>query len=338
LKKGIQFSEWEKTLRSGNLPSLVAFVGPEIFFYDAGLVRLEAELEKREDQAERIHHWGGETDSLELLTTLNTCPMTVSRRLVGVRRMERVNKKDMSRWTTYCSDPAEWNILLLQITSAKTLTKELEKAIERVGLIVDASTVKAREMTSWASRGIQGRGKRATKEVCSALASKTLGDLIQLRNEIEKIILYVGNKEEVTLEDVRAVGSSLNDSSTFALGDSLAEGDLGSSLLLAHEILRSGEAPAALLASITWHMRRMATIQHLLSIGATDKEIGERTGIPFYFLGKAIQQAKALSPKEVHRRLRALGEWDFRFKRSLAPPSTTVEMWILDLLGMTPSM
>jgi len=335
MKRGIPFLEWEKGLQKGELPSVVAFLGPELFFFEAGMVRLSAIVEEEEGRVEPGIHWAGETDTAELLSDLNTCPLAAGRRIVGIRRLERSNKRDMKKWAAYCAEPAEWNLLVLQITSSKPLTKDLEKAIEKGTQIVDSSAVKAKEMPSWAAKGLKSRGKSGSKEVHAALAAGADGDLIRLRNELEKISLYLGDRKKVVMEDVETIGSALHDASTFALGDAIAEGNLARSLQLANKIVLAGESPAALLASITWHTRRLATIQDLSSRGATPQEVAEATRIPSFFVDKAIRQAKGLSREEVRRRLKTLGEWDFRFKRSLVPESATVEKLIHDLLTET---
>ena len=332
MKRGMAYSDWEKGLRSGELPSLVAFVGPELFFFETGILRLRAVLEEKGEKAEPGVGWAGETDTAELLANLDTCPLAVGYRLVGIRQFEKAGKKDMKRWAVYCERPAEWNLLVLQITTSKPLTKDLEKAIEKGGQIVDASAVKPREMPSWAAKGLRSRGKSGNREVHAALAAGAAGDLIRLRNELEKISLYVGSRETVTLQDVETVGSALHDANTFALADAIAEGNLVRSLQLAHEIVSTGEAPAALLASIAWHTRRLATIQELSSANASSKEIADATRIPPYFLDKAIRQAKGLSTEELHRRLKILAEWDYRFKRSLVPESAVLETLLHDLL------
>lgn len=338
MKKGLAFAEWEKKARS-QVPaaSVVVFAGQEVFFLEAGCSILEEEWRERGTRFERQIYWGGEVNPGQVLAHLNTCPMTTEMRLVVVRHFDDSTAKDLKQWIPYCTTPADWNVLLLHVHDPSRIPEGLSKAIEKNAEVVNAARIKPREMTGWVQRGLKSRGKMADDRVSSALALRSGNDLLQLRNEIDKVVLFSGDRKKVTAEDVSAVGAMQSDASVFALGDAVANGDLAKSTALAREILMGGDAVQSLLGSLAWHTRRLAVAREILDKGGPAQEIASATGVPPYFLDKLIEQTRRTTDHEIRRRLLVIGEWDYRLKRSLIPDSVSPELLIAEILGQTES-
>ena len=129
MKKGRPFTDWEKGLRSGNPAPLHVFLGPEVFFFEAGLTLAEERLNESGEAVDREMYWGSECDSSALLSQVDTCPMTMAIRLVGIRELEKAGKKDLDRWAGYCRSPAEWNVLFLQISSPLPIGTTIESTL-----------------------------------------------------------------------------------------------------------------------------------------------------------------------------------------------------------------
>lgn len=84
----------------------------------------------------------------------------------------------------------------------------------------------ADQAEAWARRALSSRGKSISEEALAELISRVGPNARQLDNEIEKVSLYVGDRAEVTYEDVCAICIRNKTARAFALGDALGDRDL----------------------------------------------------------------------------------------------------------------
>ena len=77
-----------------------------------------------------------------------------------------------------------------------------------------------------ARRALRERDKQITEEALAELVNAVGPNSRQLANEIEKLILYVGDRPEVGQEDINAIITKNKQARAFALGDALGDRDL----------------------------------------------------------------------------------------------------------------
>ena len=82
------------------------------------------------------------------------------------------------------------------------------------------------EAAGSARRALRERDKQITEEALAELVNAVGPNSRQLANEIEKLILYVGDRPEVGQEDINAIITKNKQARAFALGDALGDRDL----------------------------------------------------------------------------------------------------------------
>lgn len=75
-------------------------------------------------------------------------------------------------------------------------------------------------------------------------------DTRQLAMEAEKLMLYIGDRKEITVEDVQAITSSAAEAVTWDFTDALGERRLNQALRIFRQLIFQGEAPIAILFAI----------------------------------------------------------------------------------------
>ena len=90
-------------------------------------------------------------------------------------------------------------------------------------------------------------------------------DTRQWQNELEKLAIYLGDKKEATVEDVRAIVAASHAGVIWEIGDALAERNLPLTLELIDQQLRRGEnAIGLLLAAIVPRVRNLLQARDLV--------------------------------------------------------------------------
>src|SRR5207302_9731359 len=110
----------------------------------------------------------------------------------------------------------------------KTIDK-LGKVESFAGLSVDNKDW-AEQAEDWARKGIRQRQKEISDEALAELVSRVGPNARQLDNEVEKVSLYVGDRNEIQFDDVAAICTKNKMALAFALGDALGDRDLPRSL------------------------------------------------------------------------------------------------------------
>ncbi|HEV8541070.1 MAG TPA: DNA polymerase III subunit delta [Verrucomicrobiae bacterium] len=127
-----------------------------------------------------------------------------------------------------------WEGVRLIITSPKVdKRKVFYKAIDKLGTVEsfagwsleDKDWVDAAEMA--ARQQLRGTGKEISEEALSLLVANVGPNNRLLANEVEKLSLFMGVRQEITMEDIEAVVSRNKQAKAFALADAVGVRDMG---------------------------------------------------------------------------------------------------------------
>jgi DNA polymerase III subunit delta len=123
-----------------------------------------------------------------------------------------------------------WGKVRLLISAGKVdKRRAFYKAIEKIGS-VESFTELSLDTPDWMERvaaaareGFQERHKRIDDATLSELVTAVGPNLRQLWNEIEKLALFLGDRDRIDSADIKAVVSRNKQARAFALGDALGE-------------------------------------------------------------------------------------------------------------------
>jgi DNA polymerase-3 subunit delta len=150
--------------------------------------------------------------------------------------------------------------------------KRLFKTFEKRGRVVDCS-VREEKFGSAVEKGffedrvrdILGRsGKRVSSSALALMYKRSGKEMRRLNSELEKLIAYLGEREEVTPKDVEEVFSDYHEAAYFELSRALRSGDLRMCLPALHENLKIVDHPLQTLAGIANEFRRLLVARELL--------------------------------------------------------------------------
>jgi DNA polymerase-3 subunit delta len=119
----------------------------------------------------------------------------------------------------------------------------LKRRAERRGRTIDTLDIQA-----LVDDELKPLGKRLAKDAESELKNRLGDDLRLLAGELRKLALYVGDRAQVTRDDVQAIVAPVREEEFFAVAEAVGEGDAGKALqLFADELRRKANAAAVAL-------------------------------------------------------------------------------------------
>lgn len=113
-------------------------------------------------------------------------------------------------------------------------------------------------------RFLSEAGKRISSDALEKMYARSGKDLRQLHSELTKLVGYIGQREEIIVEDVERVFMDSHEVAFFELNRVLRTGDTGRCLTALHENLKIVSHPLQTLAAIANEFRKLMLARELL--------------------------------------------------------------------------
>jgi len=166
------------------------------------------------------------------------------------------------------------------IMTAATVDKRrrLYKVMEKAGLVVDCSVPQGDRQAERVAQDavlresmqdiLSKHDKMLEPSAFEALCDMTGFDIRTFQNNLNKLIDYVGDRRNITLEDISVALERTKQDPIYAFTNALSEKDVGNVLFFMDSLLSNGYHELQLLAAAVNQVRRLIVIRHFVSASA----------------------------------------------------------------------
>ena len=276
--------------------------------------------------------YGGECKGAEVVEAAQTFPMFADRRAIVVKRAGDLTASAQEIIAGYVQNPAPSTCLIFQsekIDQRKKLFAELKKQ----GVMVEFRRPYENQLLQFAREEAAGRGKRLEPAAAELLVFFAGGTLQELVSQLDKVAVFTGHRELITLDDVRTIVSDTRVESVFELVNALGAKDLKRGLRSLQTIIRDGEEPIRVLGMVSHHFRQLWRVAELLGKKVPQSEIGKAVGISPYFLKGVVAQAGNFRVRELKAVFELLLATDAALKSSGGKPAILMEQLVFAVCG-----
>lgn len=254
---------------------------------------------------------------------LSAFPLFADRRMVIVRKFEALSTANKDFVIEHLDKLPDSMVVVAETTSDKMNTarlKTLKKLADAQGLAFRFEHLSDAETVERIRGRLKKEGLAIDPDALELLVESVGNQLIDLVNELEKIVLAVGETSTVTRGLVADVVGRYRTDNLFSFLDSLGSIDAGHLVRRLNRLIDSGEEPVFILAML---IRRVAL---LLQVRALIEEKGSRARAPQtmsrelagmvspYFVGKLVDQADRFGSEDLRRYLANLRWADVKLK------------------------
>jgi len=247
----------------------------------------------------------------------------------------------------------EWSFLLLtamQVDRRTRLYKRFEEigAVLFLGLERDRSGKISREsLLEFVNQWSRQIGKTIEPQAREMILARAGDDLRSLRQELDKLGLFVGERSTIRAVDVATIFADQGEGWIFDLTRTIGERDALGALSQLRRLLAQGEHPLRLLGTLASELRRLLAARQLLEAelartwkrGMTYQQFQHsvlKQGTPLltrnpYGDYMCFQRAERFSLADLRSYMEGLFDADFRLKSSGAQPSLVMEKLILSM-------
>lgn len=280
----------------------------------------------------------GEKVSLaQIVDAANTLPAFAEKRFVLIKNPTflQAKKKDSEKeeqqqnedlLLQYLQDPLTSTCLVFWLKGLADRRKKLVKTIEKTGQVLEIEALKGPDLNHWIKAEVETMGKRIEPKALEYLILHTHHQLRHLKNELEKISLFLGEEKEISLSIVRELLTKTGEANIFILVDALGTKRGEEALKELKHLLEMGEAPVRILYMIARQYRLILAVKDLEKRSYTEKQITSALAIHPFITGKILRQAKNFSFSDLEQALFLILNADVAIKTGSTGHSTLEDL------------
>jgi DNA polymerase-3 subunit delta len=281
-----------------------------------------------------VGRFDGKTAALaDLLDELATLPFLAPRRLVVLSNADPFVTSHREALERYVEKPHRTGVLVFVAQSWPSNTR-LAKSVARNGLAIDCKAPDTRQLAPWCRRWAKDQyHKKLGVEAADLLVELVGGGLGQLSAEIDKLASYVGERPELTADDVDRLVAAGRVETVWKILDAAAAGDAATAVNILESLMSAGEQPVLIFGAISSQLRKLAKAHRLVVGGHSIQAAIPKAGINFY-TDRASAHLRRLGRERLGRLFAWLTETDMGIKGdSNLPPRHLLERLVVRVAG-----
>src|SRR5882724_4450066 len=296
-----------------------------------------------------------ETDLAEVLDRARTPSLMAPFQVFfvkGVKTMFGRGSHDdkLSAIEQYCKDPNPDAVIIFVAdhisipADARRMDMQDKERYERIRetmgsycAIVELARVEEGEAVRWITDYCVTRDVKIDADAARELVDALGGDMMMVSNELEKLILYVGDKKRVTLGDVETMVLAAKQRSLYELTDAISAKDRVRALEMLDAILTTGDGDEAAIGHLYMLAKTFRQMLVILERNVRDQRmlwaaLWQGFRVPPFAADDIIKQARRYkSKRELTRAIRLVAKTDLALRSNPPSKRLILEKLVLDL-------
>jgi DNA polymerase-3 subunit delta len=272
-------------------------------------------------------------NELEMATAV--MPFLAKYRLVLVRDLfaAKQDKAFMDKLVAYLPQLPETTRLVFLEAKALTANHPIVKLAEQHerGFVKRFDKPEGGALEKWIREQVAERGGRIHPRAVQQLAINIGNDLGILANEVEKLVLYKGEGEEITADDVLILSPYAAEASIFDLVDALGNRQSKRASLLLQQKFSDGADPFYLFTMFVRQFRLLIQVKELADSGKRPPAISQELKLHSFVAGKLHQQSQGFSMSQLEQIYHHLLEIDVGSKTGRQDMTTALNLLVASL-------
>ncbi len=331
----------------GEIHPVYFLYGPEDYLIEEEIKRLLDQTLLPKERSLNLHFFSGEEHSpREIIQAARTWPMFSSYRYILVREMDQFKEDSVKEFLEYLMNPSPKTCLVM---SGSTLGgwKRFQRELEKTCKFIEFQRLKGKALVLWLKKRANERGKLLSEEAAQYLIELSGDHLFDLDQELEKVLLSVGEKREIDLLDIEEVTSEVKTSTVFDLTEAIGQQDLERALKIIEKSLESKSIPfkkdeeepkkrdemisLLLLSMMAKHYWNLLKVKERMSLEKGLEEVARKIHLPLWSTRRLLEQAKHFSKAALCRGILRCYQTDLDLKSNRGPKDLLMEKLVIDL-------
>ncbi len=323
----MNYWEFKHSIKEKKFSPVYLFTGEEKFLMEEALEELK---KVRFKNANYVAFFADEITWDNLIPYLESPPL-LGDQLIVIRHAQELKDQNMPKKLDLLFRRLTNTCIVFMANAEEEKAKKMSyaKYIPPEGL-VEFSKFRADALRKWIKEKFQGKGKSIDEESVYFLSTNYADKIGILMQEIEKICAFVGERNEVTIEDLKKVLAT-QEIAFYTFLDALLRRDFFLAFSGIDALWSEGVYPQIILEIIIKQIRQLLRINALLKDGYSSDEIKEKLGLHPFVVKKSIDALTKYTAAELMEIYFLLRQVDMDYKTTSKDQRLLIEKVILKL-------
>ena len=238
----MSFQAIKSSIEAGKIEPVYFFSGAETYFIDvlADLLQEKVLTEAERDFNQHIFY-AKETPPQDVVNVARKYPVFAQRQLVMVKEAQHFKKWDA--FAAYLENPVPTTVLVIShMHKALDLRTSFGKLAKKKAVFLKADKIRDYQVPEWIDEYLSHHQKTIDKRSAVLILDHLGNDLAKISNELNKLILNIGENSKVTpshIEDYIGISKDFN---AFELSAAVAKKDFAKAMSIIHYFERNPKA------------------------------------------------------------------------------------------------
>ncbi|MDD7402729.1 MAG: DNA polymerase III subunit delta [Butyribacter sp.] len=318
----------EEDIKKRSFHSVYLLYGEEDYLIRLYRDKIKKAVLDGADEMNYSYFYGNAIDLAEVKSIADTLPFFQEYRVIVLEDTRFF--KTANDFSDYLAGMPDTTILVFTEKEVDKRNK-LYKYVKKNGLAVELNAMSIEETRIFIGRKLKNNGKVIRESTVNYFLEQVDNSLLNIDNELEKLIAYTNGREEITREDVDSICSVLVTGQIFKLMDAVAGKKKQEAVKLYHDLLELKESPMSILRLLVRNFNILLQIKSLPP-KLSKQQIAQTIGIPPFSVGKYQMQCKNFSTAQLKEMLTMCVETEYNFKRGNIKEQIGVELLLVEFM------
>lgn len=348
-------------LLSDGIPNIIFMFGEEKFLLEAAYNQILSRIIP--DEQAKFDFELIDASSSDYNTIVDSClsfPFVSDRRVVVVKNFEhlagKINKKDAihTGFDKYLENPQSTTCLILigdfnslnGISSELVNSKKKSKAEQKIKNLqfplnkifayhscLEFEKLKEIHYPKWIVDKLALSFKKITDEALEFLIAQTNYNLHEINNEIEKLLLSLGNKNLIEIDDIANSLGTSRIYNVFELQKAIGRKDLSSSITIMQKMLEHEKQEILIVTVLSRFFITLWKLDEIIRQNNNQYVIAGAVGINPYFVPEYTETLKKYSSQQINSAIKKLTNIDEKLKSSSVSAKYLLEKFLIETMG-----
>lgn len=286
--------------------------GEEEFFIDQVIDYAEKNiLSEGEAGFNLTIFYGRDTSWPDLINACRKYPMFSDKQVVILKEAQAM--KDIEKLEAYVEKSLASTLLFVAYKGKKIDGRtKLAKLLKDKAVLLTTKKKYDNELPEWTSELVKSKGYSITNKALFLLIDHIGNDLSRLNNEINKLILNLQGRKNITEDDVETFVGISKEFNVFELQQAIASKDLYKAIRIIQYFESNPKAaPIQLIFPSLYNF--FSKVQMIYSVPSRDeKSVAAAIGVNSYFVRDYLQTAMKFSSHEIEKVLLLLHQYNLK--------------------------
>jgi DNA polymerase-3 subunit delta len=200
--------------------------GEEEFFIDQVMDYAEHHLlSEAESGFNKVVFYGKDANWAEVVTACRRYPMFAERQVVLLKEAQQM--REVEKLEMYVDRPLSSTIFVVSYKEKRVDGRsKFAKLLKEKGEVFTTKKLYDYQMPEWTSELIKSKGYTISNKALLLLVDHIGNDLSRMHNEIEKVLVNLSNRKNITEDDIEQFVGISKDFNVFELQEAIAAKDL----------------------------------------------------------------------------------------------------------------